>query len=166
MSSFALLDKEREEDLRKGTHLVLSVQANNARTKALVDNGSEADLIDTSFARKQQLPVFKLTQPIPLKLGDGTPYAQLTEAALVDLQIGDHHEQKLFYIAKLVKHKIILGDGWLEKHNPRIDFKERSLTFNSADCFEKGCLRHGRPCKVYQARKEPLRSLTDQGLNV
>ena len=166
MSSFALLDEEREEDLRQGKHLVLSVKASNAGTKALVDNGSEADLVDTSFARKQQLPIFKLTQSIPLKLGDGTPYAQLTEAALVDLQIGDHHEQKLFYIANLVKYKIILGDGWLKKHNPQINFKERSIAFNSADCFEKGCLRHGKPCKVYQAGKEPLRSPTNQGPNV
>ena len=166
MSSFALLDEEREEDLRQGKHLVLSVKASNAGTKALVDNGSEADLVDTSFARKQQLPIFKLTQSIPLKLGDGTPYAQLTEAALVDLQIGDHHEQKLFYIANLVKYKIILGDGWLKKHNPQINFKERSIAFNSADCFEKGCLCHGKPCKVYQAGKEPLRSPTNQGPNV
>jgi len=54
MSSFSLLDKEREEDLRKGKHLVLSVLVSNARTKALlcntrtkalVDNGSEADLV-------------------------------------------------------------------------------------------------------------------------
>jgi hypothetical protein len=54
MSSFALLDKEHEEDLRQGKHLVLSVQASNARTEALVDNGSEADPVDTFFARKVQ----------------------------------------------------------------------------------------------------------------
>lgn len=139
---------------------------NTNGVRALLDNGSEADLIDASFARKRQFPVFKLRRPIPLKLADGTPYTHLSETALVDLQIGDHREQRLFYIAKLAKYKMVLGDYWLQQHNPQIDFKKRSVTFNSIDCFEKGCLQHGRPCTVYQAGKEPLRTSTDSEIKI
>jgi len=51
------------------------------------------------------------------------------------------------YLVKLPGHgyKLILGDGWLQEHNPLADWKARKITFNSTDCFEKGSLTCGRP---------------------
>jgi len=158
------LKESDERQLRRGKHLVLSVSANNLSIKALLDNGSEADLIDQSFTRKQHLPTFRLRKPIPLKLGDGTPYRNLTEAAMVDLQIGDHHEQKLFYIVPGLKYKLILGDNWLQDHNPQINWKERAVSFNAAECLERGCLHKGRPCTVYESGYIP--PLTGSGLDI
>jgi hypothetical protein len=70
---------------------------------------------------------------------------------MVDLQIGDHHEQKLFYIVPGLRYKLILGDNWLQDHNPQINWKERAVSFNAADCLERGCLHKGRPCMVYES---------------
>jgi len=55
---------------------------------ALLDNGSEGDLIDYSHVRRLNLPTFRLTQPLPLYLGNGKLYRELTEAALLELDIG------------------------------------------------------------------------------
>jgi len=74
-----------------------SVRVNNHRTIALLDNGSEGDLIDHSHVRRLNLPTFRLTQPLPLYLGNGKLYRELTEAAFLELDIGDHHEQLLRY---------------------------------------------------------------------
>jgi hypothetical protein len=63
---------------------------NNRKTKTLIDNGNKVDIIDPTLARTLQLATFKLNKPIPLYLADRTHYHDLTEAALLDLQIEDH----------------------------------------------------------------------------
>ena len=140
------LSLDMEEVLKTGKHMSFSTRVNNHRTIALLDNGSEGDLVDYSHARKLKLPTLKLNTPVPLCLGNGKLYRTITEAVLVDLEIGDHHEQLLCYLTDIPRYQIILGDKWLREHNPVIDWQERSITFNSSHCFEKGCLRLGRPC--------------------
>jgi hypothetical protein len=125
-----------------------STQMNSRRTLALLDNGSEGDLIDYSHARRLQLPILKLNNPIPLYLGNGKLYKVLTEATLADLRIGDHREQIFCYLTDVPRYQLVLGDTWLQEHNPTVDWKARSITFNAPECFEKGCLLHGRPCTM------------------
>jgi hypothetical protein len=81
--------------------------------------------------------MFKLRKPIPLHLGNGELYRTITEAALVDVEIGDHREQLICYLADIPRYKLILGDKWLQEHNPQVNWKDRSITFNSPDCFAK-----------------------------
>ena len=88
-----------EQKLKQGKHLSFTAHVSNKKTLALLDNGSEADLFDYSHARKLNLPTFKLQKPIPLHLGNGEFYKELTEAALIDLHIGDHSEQVVCYLA-------------------------------------------------------------------
>src|SRR4029077_5550571 len=142
ISSFAIKGKER---LDKGRHLVLNALIDSCHAKALIDSGSETDIIDRSFARKHLLKTFKVKKPVSLLLGDGKQHETINEMALVKLQIGTHTEQILCYLANLSKYKIVLGDSWLQDHNPYVNWKKRSLTFNSADCMEKGCLLSGKP---------------------
>jgi hypothetical protein len=109
---------DREERLKRGKHLVLKGTANGAPVRSLLDNGSEADLIDLNYVRKYKIPTFKLESPIPL---------------------GEHHEQWLFYVLQLAEYQMIIGDNWLQEHNPQIDWIHRSLTFNSSNWgFEVG----------------------------
>jgi hypothetical protein len=70
---------------------------NGRRMLALLDNGSEGDLIDYSHDL-----YFKLNNPIPLYLGNSCKlYKVLTEATLADLRIGDHKEQIVCYLTEL-----------------------------------------------------------------
>jgi hypothetical protein len=55
---------------------------------------------------------------------------------------------------------MVLGDNWLQEHNPQINWKQRSVTFNSTDYFKRGCLQHGQPCTVYESGHKPVRSKT------
>jgi hypothetical protein len=100
-------------------------------TLALLDNGSEGDLIDYSHVRRLQLPILKLNNPIPLYLGNGKLYKVLTEATLADLRIGDHKEQIVCYLTDVPRYQLVLGDTWLQEHNPTVDWKARSITFNA-----------------------------------
>jgi hypothetical protein len=101
VSSLAL---DMEQKLKQGKHLSFNTHVSNRKTSALLDNGSEADLFDYSHARKLKLPTFKLQKPIPLHLGNGEFYRELTEAALIDLHIGDHSEQVVCYLTHIPRY--------------------------------------------------------------
>lgn len=139
----------------EGQHLIFKASIGGIKSRLLIDNGSEAELIDESFMRTNKIPTFKLEKPIKLALANGEVVQQLNKACLVDVVISDHVEQVVCYLAKLDAYTVILGDGWLQTHNPAIDWKQRKMKFNSADCMEKGCLRHGIPCVEFAVGIKP-----------
>ena len=79
-------------------------------------------------------------------LGNGKMVQRLTKGYLVNVEISDHKDQILCYLAKLDVYTVILNDGWLQTHNLAINWKDRTMKFNSANCTKKGCLLHGKPC--------------------
>ena len=62
------------------------------KTRLLIDNGSEAELIDKSFVREQKINTFKLKKRIKLTLGNREVVQKLDSACLIDVEIGDHHK--------------------------------------------------------------------------
>lgn len=52
----------------KGKHLVFKASIAKIKTCLLIENGSEAKLIDKSFVHTQNIDTFKLTKRIKLKL--------------------------------------------------------------------------------------------------
>ena len=130
----------------EGKHLVFKASVAGMKTRLLIDNGSEAKLIDKSFVRTQRIDTFKLKKQIKLTLGNEEVVQKLDTACLVDIHIGDHHEQILCYVARLDVYTVVLGDEWLQTHNPAIDWKDQTMKFNLASCMKSGCLAHGVPC--------------------
>ena len=94
----------------EGKHLVFKSSINGIKTHLLVDNGSETELIDESFVHTNKISTFKLKKAIKLTLGNGEVVQTLTRGCLVDVEIGDHKEQILCYLAKLDVYTVILGD--------------------------------------------------------
>ena len=84
---------------------------NNKQIRILLDNENEADLIDNILACKSEVTTFKLKQSISLHFEDRRKYQTLTETVLMNLQIENHHEQALLYLADLAEYKLILGDN-------------------------------------------------------
>ena len=143
--------KAKDKHVRRATgqHLVFKPYVNGTKVKTLIDNGSEAELIDTSYAHRHKLDIFKLEKGINLILGNGKRSERMTEAVLVNVDFGEHVEEVLCYLANLKDYTLILGDGWLRTHNPSIDWKKRSMSFNSPECLESDCLKRGMPCTEY-----------------
>ena len=75
-------------------------------------------------------------------LGNSEVVQHLTKGYFVDVVID---KQILCYLAKLNMYTVIIGDRWLHMYNPAIDWKDRMIKFNSADCMEKKCLLNGKP---------------------
>ena len=127
-------------------HLVFKDNVAEMKTRLLIDNSSKAELIDKSFVRTQEVNTFKLKMKIKLTLGNKKEVQKLESACLIDVHIRDHHKQILCFATSLKVYSMILGDRWLQTHNPAIDWKNCTMRFNSAACIESGCLSYGVPC--------------------
>ena len=105
----------------EGKHLVFKASVAGIKTRLLINNSSKAELIDESFVRTQKMDTFKLAKRIKLTLGNGEVVQRLDQGGLVNVNIGNHHEQILCYVASLDVYTMVLGDGWLQTHNPAIN---------------------------------------------
>ena len=105
----------------KGKNLVFKISIARIYTCLLINNGSEAELIDKFFVHSNKISIFQLKKSIQLTLDNGKVVQRLTRECLMDVVIGKHHEQILCYLAKFDIYTVILGNGWLETHNPAID---------------------------------------------
>ena len=75
-----------------GKHLVFKASVAEIKTCLLIDNDSEAELIDGSFMRTNKISTFKLKTRIGLELGNKEMVEWLEKTCLVDVQIGNHQE--------------------------------------------------------------------------
>ena len=130
----------------EGKHFVFKNSIAGIHTCLLIDNSSEAKLIDESFAYLNKISTFQLEKPIQLTLGNGKVIQHLIKGCLVDVEIGDYKDQILCYLAKLDVYTVILGDECLQTYNSAIGQKDCTMKFNSANCIEKKCLLNRKPC--------------------
>ena len=119
------------------------------KAKSLTDTGaSAAGFINSVFVRRNKIPMVKLSKPINLRLADDKLAPQITHMAQVNFRLGNHTDELWCLVTTLGKFDLILGMPWLEQHEPRVRFKERSLTFNSDHCMSY-CLQHQKSVTVY-----------------
>ena len=84
---------------------------NNKQVRTLLNNESEADLINNILACKSEVTTFKFKQSIFLHFKNERKYQILTETALMNLQIENYHEQVFLYLADLAEYKLILRNN-------------------------------------------------------
>jgi hypothetical protein len=56
------------------------------------------------------------------------------ETTLITVDILGHMERVNFNITRISTYDAVLGLSWLEKHNPTINYKERTMIFNGCNC--------------------------------
>jgi len=108
----------------------------NTTVNAMIDSGATEDFIDQEFCNKCQIRTTKAKNPREIYLADGEPSSMgpVTHIATVPIDIGAHKEITTFQVARLQNHEVILGMPWLKNHNPRIDWGQGKITFDSDRC--------------------------------
>jgi len=108
-------------------------------TKAMVDTGATGDFIDRDFVLASKLTTRKLSEPIPVHNVDGTPNeaGSISEVVDVIMTYNGHSERIMLAVTCLGKQNMILGYTWLDKHNPEIDF--RAKTVKMTRCLPRCC---------------------------
>ena len=100
-----------KKKLKRKKYLIFKINVNNKQVKTLLNNESEADLIDNTLACKSEVITFKFEQFISLHFRDRRKYQTLTKTVLMNLQIKNYHEQAFLYLTDLAEYKLILRDN-------------------------------------------------------
>ena len=110
-------------------HLKTTDTMEETSTEAMVDTGATRDFIDQDFVTQAKLLTHKLSQPIPVYNMDRTLNEAGSIRKVVDMTMtyDQHSERILLAVTCLDKQSMILGFIWLDKHNPEIDFRARSV---------------------------------------
>ena len=108
----------------------------------LLDSRCTGTTIDERFAKEKGLKTYKLPVPIPVYNADGSinSAGSIKEFAIIKMRIGDHSKQIAMAMSNLSMHPIFLGYDWLRKHNPRINWKAKTLQFTCENEHTPGLL--------------------------
>jgi hypothetical protein len=97
----------------------------------MIDCGAGGEFINYSFARKNQLNLEKLDNPLEVRNVDGTlnKLGTIAHQVTLKIKIDSRISDQEFYISS-INHDMILGLPWLIEHNPVINWKDGILTWD------------------------------------
>ena len=104
---------------------------------AMIDSGATENFIDKTICDKHQIPTILAEKPREIYLADGnlSEMGHITHIAKVLIKIGGHRAIATLQGANLQNQEIILGMPWLKGHNPKIDWEEAKIIFDSEWCI-------------------------------
>ena len=100
----------------------------DSETNALIDSGAQGLFVDESIVELKDAR--RLARPIKVRNVDGTQNrgGSITHEILLSYEIGSQNFTEWFNITDLGDQTMILGIPWLQKHNPMIDWKQKTIT--------------------------------------
>ena len=112
--------------------------------------------MDQNFARKHQLPLKKLEEPLIVFNVDGTQNKRgtITHSTELDIIFGARTRKTRFLISGLGKQHLIFGFPWLEAENPIIDWKRGTLEWKRVPLKFK-----------FRGKPTPITEVIDQTLS-
>jgi dUTP pyrophosphatase len=125
-------------------------------TNSLLDTGTSGIFVNEEWAKRQNFNFIPIERPIPVCNADGTLNSggYIKNRIEFILRIGTHQERISADVTNLGgKQKLILGLPWLEKHNPEIDWNQRTIGFSRC----KDCATHD-----YQTRSTTIAYMQEQ----
>ena len=102
------------------------------KTLALLDSEAFAYFLNEEFAKCHKICLVQKSKPVHVEVIDGQPLSSGSvtyELEPIEMTFKDHSSYIIFNIIKTPSNLIILGFSWLEKHNPSIDWRLRTITF-------------------------------------
>ena len=106
------------------------------RARVLIDSGSTLDLVSTSLAARlgeEPGPQTAGSHDPKVRLADGSVQACRRMHTALELKIGLYRVERTFHVTSLQTFDVILGKQWLTDFNPRIDWRENSVSVCTAE---------------------------------
>ena len=103
----------------------------------MIDSGATEDFINKRICDKHQMTTKVAERPQEIYLANAklSEMGPITHIAEVPMKNGGHRELATLQVANLQYHTIILGMPWLKGDNPRIDWEEQKIIFDSERCI-------------------------------
>ena len=107
-------------------------------TFAMADCGATASFIDSLFAQLHGLKFSPLQHPRDLTVADGRTISSgaITHTVRIAIALRAHREVLELFVTTLGQYPVVLSLPWLRKYDPRIYFKDNTITFDSKRCLE------------------------------
>jgi hypothetical protein len=107
----------------------------------MVDCRATENFIDKKYAEQVGIPLDKKKIPGRVLAVNGREVASgpVTHDTTVELTTNNHQEMIKLHCITISNSPIILGLPWLKKHNPKINWREGKVMFDS-DKYAKECL--------------------------
>jgi hypothetical protein len=119
------------------------------KVRGLLDSGSQGSCVNRELSTEVLTDHRVKPAPTTMIMADGneSPSGPITHYNPVTLHIAGGEERVALDTAAL-SHLIILGMPWHKKHNPRIDYQNDTITFDSESC-RKNCEHYGETVPLY-----------------
>jgi hypothetical protein len=108
----------------------------HAVVKALVDSGASINIIHEAIVTRLNLEKRPCKFPVKLTVADGHKMKPCDHYVTLNFTIDGLQQSEDFIVAPIGVHPMILGMPWLQKHNPSIDWRNRTFK-QSIDAMEK-----------------------------
>jgi RNase H-like domain found in reverse transcriptase/Reverse transcriptase (RNA-dependent DNA polymerase)/Integrase zinc binding domain/Chromo (CHRromatin Organisation MOdifier) domain len=110
------------------------------KARILIDTGCLGNFISPEFVRRHSLHYTKKKRSYTLVAFDDQPVdsngGKVTHETLpYKVSVGPHDEEVIFDITVTSSYDAVFGLPWLEKHNPTIGFRTRTIRFNGCGCM-------------------------------
>jgi len=132
----------------------LNIENTNSTAKILLDTGSQINLMDIYYVKENNIPYSTETN-LPKVSGIGGKQTILGETLPISITYDNHKCKTQFYVVDLPSYCAILSFEWISNHNPNIDFKNKTLKFNSNHCIEN-CLVIPSTFTTFISEKETI----------
>src|ERR1700742_2429868 len=149
--------------LRKSLNVLIMLGSLNDTSRgqatSLLDSGCLVSSIDTNFVQTHRLPTLQLDRPINIQNADGSrnTVARATSYVRMKMTMHRHEETIPLLVIWLHSHDMFIGHNWLSYHNPSVNWRSRTITF---DWCPKLC---GKSVSDFVPLKEYTRSVQEEG---
>jgi len=114
----------------------LNVQANvkmkngkKLEVKALVDSGCTHTGIDEQLVKDKRIQTKSIDFSFEVFNTDGTKNREMTRVAPLEIEINGHKETLEAAVTNLDGTDMFLEHDWLVKHNPEVNWRNRTIKF-------------------------------------
>ena len=97
--------------------------------KALVDSGCTHTGIDEQLVKDRRIQTKKIDFSFEVFNADGTKNGEVTKVAPLEVEINEYKETLEAAVTDLDGTDMFLEHDWLVKHNPEVNWKNRTIKF-------------------------------------
>jgi len=101
----------------------------NLKVKALVDSGCTHTGIDEQLVKDKRIQTKSINFSFEVFNTDRTKNGEVTKVAPLEIEINGHKETLEVAVTDLDRTDIFLGHDWLVKHNPEVNWRNRTIKF-------------------------------------